>query len=64
MSIGAKIKKLREENNWSQTELAHLLEISQTTLCNIESDKSKKIDFLLMVKVGQVFGVVIEFFIK
>ncbi|PJJ09685.1 hypothetical protein CLU83_3054 [Flavobacterium sp. 1] len=42
MSIGARIKRLRVSFNFSQPELACRLGISQTTLCNIESDKCKK----------------------
>ncbi|WP_281227006.1 helix-turn-helix domain-containing protein [Flavobacterium aquiphilum] len=64
MSIGVKIKRLREKNNWSQPELAYRLGISQTTLCNIESDKCKKIDFLLVVKVCQEFDVTFDYFLK
>jgi transcriptional regulator with XRE-family HTH domain len=64
MSIGVKIKRLRETFNFSQPELAHRLGISQTTLCNIESDKCKKIDFLLVVKVCQEFDVTIDYFLK
>jgi transcriptional regulator with XRE-family HTH domain len=64
MDIGIRIKKLREANSWSQPELACRLEISQTTLCNIESGKCKKINFLLMVKVCNVFEVSINYFIK
>jgi transcriptional regulator with XRE-family HTH domain len=64
MSIGVKIKRLRESFNFSQPELACRLGISQTTLCNIESDKCKKIDFLLVVKVCQEFNVTIDYFLK
>ena len=39
----------------SQNELALQLGISQTTLHHIESDNSRKIDFLLMEKVCNVF---------
>lgn len=40
MKIGAQLKKAREEKKFSQQEIAHLLNISQKTLSNIESDKS------------------------
>jgi len=55
MAVGRKIYKLREERKMSQTELAHLLDVSQTTLHNIESENSKKIDFALMDKVCKIF---------
>ncbi len=64
MSIGVRIKRLRESFNLSQPELASRLGISQTTLCNIESDKCKKIDFLLMVKICQEFDITIDYFRK
>ena len=55
MSIGRKIRKLREAKQMSQNELALQLGISQTTLHNIESDNPQKIDFLLMDKVCNIF---------
>jgi len=55
MSIGVKIRRLRENKKMSQNELALQLGISQTTLHNIESDNSRKIDFLLMEKVCNIF---------
>ncbi|MDR3273397.1 MAG: helix-turn-helix domain-containing protein [Flavobacteriaceae bacterium] len=64
MSIGTKIHRLREERNWSQEELADLLDISQTKLHNIESGHSQKIDFLLMDKVCKVFDKDFEYFLE
>ena len=43
MSIGTKIKVLRENNRLSQNELAEKLEISQGQLCKIESGLVEKI---------------------
>lgn len=40
MKIGAQLKKAREDKRFSQQEIAHLLNISQKTLSNMESDKS------------------------
>lgn len=62
MSIGTKIKRLREDRKISQPELADLLEISQSTLSKIESGNSRKIDFLLMDKVCKIFDKDFEFF--
>lgn len=62
MGVGIKIKRLREEKKISQPELAELLGISQSTLSNIESEASKKIDFLLMDKVCKVFDKDFEYF--
>lgn len=64
MYIGIKIRRLRELNNFSQPELAHRLGISQTTLCNIESGDTKKIDFFLVDKVCQEFNINFEYFAK
>jgi transcriptional regulator with XRE-family HTH domain len=64
MSIGFKIKRLREERNLSQPELASILEISQTRLSNIENEQTQKIDFLLMDKVCHYFDKDFEFFTK
>jgi transcriptional regulator with XRE-family HTH domain len=40
MTIGAQIKQRRIELGFSQEHLAYLLQISQPTLSNIETDKS------------------------
>lgn len=63
MDIGTKIKKLRNENHLSQSELAFELEISQGTLHNIESGNSKKIDFLLVDKICQFFDKDFKYFL-
>lgn len=57
MSIGFKIRKLREEKDYSQPHLANLLGISQSELSKIENEQTKKIDFLLMDKVCKEFYV-------
>ena len=64
MSIGFKIKKLREEKKLSQPELADILMISQSKLSNIENGQTKSIDFLLMDKVCHYFEKDFEFFIE
>ena len=40
MSIGTKVKKFREAKGFSQDELAMRLEVAQSTISSIESDKS------------------------
>ncbi len=40
MLIGAKLKRIREDKRFSQQEIAAVLEVSQKTYSNIESDKS------------------------
>lgn len=63
MEIGIKIRKLREAKKMSQMELAYILGISQSKLCTIESNEDKSIDFVLMYKVCQFFGVGFDHFI-
>lgn len=57
MEVGIKIKRLREQHKLSQPELAHKLGIAQTTLSNIESGQTQKIDFALMDKICKEFDV-------
>lgn len=64
MSIGFKIKRLREEKNLSQPELAMLLEISQSELSKIENGQIKKIDFLFVDKVCNYFEKDFSYFTK
>jgi transcriptional regulator with XRE-family HTH domain len=55
MDTGGKIMKLRRSKKMSQQELASQLGISQVALHNIETGINKKIDFLLMNKVCDIF---------
>jgi transcriptional regulator with XRE-family HTH domain len=64
MDIGLVIKKLRETNSLSQPELAFRLGISQTTLCNIECGRNKKVDFLLIDKICREFNVGFDCFLS
>ena len=64
MTIGTKINILRTRNKLSQLDLAAKLDISPTALSEIESGKTKKIDFLLMDKVCKVFEVDFEYFLE
>lgn len=54
MRIGAQLKKAREEKRFSQQEIANLLEISQKTLSNIESDKSDP-TLKQLSKLGEIY---------
>lgn len=62
MSVGFKIKKLREENNLSQSKLADYLEITQSELSKIENSRAKKIDIYFMIKVCIFFNKDLDFF--
>jgi transcriptional regulator with XRE-family HTH domain len=64
MEIGTKIGILRRKNKLSQPDLAFKLDISQTALSEIESGKTKKIDFLLMHKVCEIFDVDFDYFLN
>ncbi len=64
MPTGTKILKLRKKFNLSQFELAAKLDISQATLSDIESSKNKKIDFVLIHKICQIFQVSYDYFIE
>lgn len=63
-NIGFKIKMLRDKNSLSQERLAYHLDISQGCLCRIESGQTDKIDFLLMKKICEFFGVSFEYFLE
>lgn len=63
MSVGTKIRRLRLQNKWSQEELAHKLNVAQTSVSNFESSKTIP-DFLVMQKVCEVFEVGFEYFIE
>ncbi len=65
MSIGFKIKKLREDVNMSQMTLASKLDVSQAKLSDIENGRRKKeIDFLLMDKVCKEFSKEFDYFME
>lgn len=64
MEIGTKISLLRKKHKISQPELAFKLDISQTALSEIESGKTKKIDFLMMDKVCKIFDVDFDYFLN
>ena len=63
MIIGAKINNLIKEHNITQEELAHKLNVAQTSVSNFESNKTIP-DFLVMQKVCEVFEVGFEYFIE
>lgn len=56
MSIGSKVRKYREAKNYSQEELALILEVAQTTISNIESDKNIP-NAILLCKIAKTLEV-------
>lgn len=63
-SIGFKIKKLREQKEISQEDLAFQLDISQSYLSKIENGSIEKIDFLFMQRVAEFFKVEPQYFLE
>lgn len=63
MSIGKKVRKLRLQKRWSQEELAEYLNVAQTSVSNIEANKTIP-DFLVMQKICNVFEVDFEYFVR
>lgn len=63
-TIGFKIKKLREQKDISQEDMAHQLDISQSYLSKIENGTIEKIDFLFMQKVSDFFKIEPQYFLE
>lgn len=63
-TIGFKIKKLREQKDISQEDMAHQLDISQSYLSKIENGAIEKVDFLFMQKVSDFFKVEPQYFLE
>jgi transcriptional regulator with XRE-family HTH domain len=63
-SVGFKIKKLREQKEMSQEDLAFQLEVSQSYLSKIENGSIEKLDFIFMQKVAEFFKVEPQYFWK
>lgn len=63
-SIGFKIKKLREQKDVSQEQLAYDLDISQSNLSRIENGTVEKVDFMLMQRVCDFFDTDANYFME
>lgn len=63
-SIGFKIKKLREQKDISQEDLAFRLDVSQSYLSKIENGAIEKLDFLFMQRVADFFKVDPRYFLE
>ena len=64
LDIGFKIKKLREEKNLSQEQLANLLDISQSKISKIENGRLKKIEMKLVLKFCKSIDVSLDEFFE
>ncbi|MFV0305574.1 MAG: helix-turn-helix domain-containing protein [Moheibacter sp.] len=56
MSIGSKVRFYREKKEYSQEDLATLLDVAQTTISSIESDKSVP-NAILLSKIAEELDV-------
>ena len=64
IDIGFKIKKLREEKNLSQEQLANLLDISQSKISKIENGRLKKIEMKLVLKFCKNIDINLDDFLR
>ncbi|MBQ2823132.1 MAG: helix-turn-helix transcriptional regulator [Oscillospiraceae bacterium] len=63
MELGSQIKKYRNQNNWSQEELAEKVYVSRQTVSNWENEKSYP-DIHSIILLGTVFNVSLDELIK
>lgn len=63
-SVGFKIKKLREQKEISQEDLAFQLDVSQSYLSKIENGAIEKLDFIFMQKIAEFFKVEPQYFLE
>lgn len=60
--IGVRIKQLRVQHGWSQSELAHMVGCSDNHMSHIETG-TKKISLSLLLKFSFVFETSIDYFL-
>ncbi len=63
MELGSQIKKYRNQNNWSQEELAEKIYVSRQSISNWENEKSYP-DIHSIVSLSTVFNVSLDELIK
>ncbi len=63
MTLGTKLLKIRKELNITQLEIAHLLEVSQPTYCDWESDTARP-NFNNLIKICSEFDLDIHDLLK
>lgn len=56
MSLGTRVRQYREAKSWSQDDLAFRLDVTQSTISNIESDKSVP-NSLLLSRIAKELGI-------
>ena len=63
MPIGDKIKRLRQEKNWSQDQLAEKIDIGRRFISNYETGKNLPSASTLQ-KLAEVFGVSVDYLLS
>ena len=59
-AFGKRLKELRKEKGLTQEALAHIFNVSKTTICQYETIKQEP-DLTLLVKISQYFGVTTDY---
>lgn len=59
-AFGKKLKELRKEKGLTQEALAHIFNVSKTTICQYETIKQEP-DLTLLVKISRYFGVTTDY---
>lgn len=63
MGIGSKLSELLEINNTNPNELAKKIGVSPQTIYSIIKRDSKKADIEVLLKISDMFGVSVEYFV-
>ena len=64
MGIGSKLSKLIEANNTNPNELARKVGVSPQTIYSIIKRDSKKADIEVLLRIAEIFGVTVEYFVE
>ena len=60
MTLGERIKALRERKGWSQSELARQCDIAQATISRLESGDLKDVQTAVAKRLARALGVSID----
>ena len=63
MGIGTKLSELIEANGTNPNELAKKVGVAPTTIYSIIKRDSKKADIEVLIKIADLFGVTVEYFV-
>lgn len=59
-TFGKRLKELRKEKGLTQEALAHIFNVSKTTICQYETIKQEP-DLTLLVEISRYFGVTTDY---